>query len=97
MAKKIDLKELADAFRMNISGVAKFLGYSKQALYQMNNGTSGICTRRYYSSLQLLKLQSDKLYQEDLERALEEKQTRERIIQQMCDNVSAINVIKQVE
>lgn len=97
MAKKIDLKELAAMFRMKVNDLAKFMGYSRQALYQMNDGTNGICTDRYYASLKLLKFQSDKIYDADLEKALQQKQERERIIQRMCDNVSAINVLKQIE
>lgn len=97
MKEIIDLREIASAFKMKVGEFASFIGYSRQALYQMNDGTNGICTDRYYASLKLLKFQSDKMYKDDLEKAQRDKQEREKLIQQMCDNVSAINVIKQIE
>lgn len=97
MKKKVNLKEVAVAFGMTITKFAEFLGYSKQALYQLNDGTNGICTSRYYSALRLLKFQSDKMYEDALEKAERDKATREALIQQMCDNVSAIGVIERVE
>ena len=96
MKEKIDLREIAYAFRMKIGEFASFLGYSRQALYQMNDGTNGICTARYYASLKLMQFQSDKMYEDELQKAQRDKQERERMIQPMCDNVGAINVIKQI-
>lgn len=97
MKEIIDLREIASAFKMKVGEFASFLGYSRQALYQMNDGTNGICTDRYYASLKLLKFQSDKMYEDDLEKARRDKQERERLIKQMCDNVSAINVVEHIE
>ncbi|MDE6619705.1 MAG: hypothetical protein K2K74_04280 [Lachnospiraceae bacterium] len=92
MAEKIDLKALAKLFGMNVSELARFMGYTKQALYQLNDGTSGICTERYYKALKQLQFQNEKLYEDDLQEAQLLKQERERYIQQMCRNVSAVNV-----
>lgn len=94
MKEKVDLKELAAGFDMKVGELAEFLGYSRQALYQMNDGTNGVCTGRYYAVLKLLAFQSDKLYEDDLKRALEKKQFRERMVRQMCNSVGAINVVK---
>lgn len=74
MAQKIDLKSVAKQFRMTICGFAKFLGYSKQALYQMNDGTNGICSPRYHAALKLMKFQSDQMYEDDLKEAAKQRQ-----------------------
>lgn len=97
MAKKIDLKALAESFGMKVSELAAFMGYTKQALYQLNDGTSGICTERYYAALKQLQYKNQELYEADLQKAQARKQEREKHIMQMCKNVSAINVIEQVE
>lgn len=34
-------KDLADAFEMKVIELSRFTGYSKQALYQMLDGTNG--------------------------------------------------------
>ncbi|MDE7478228.1 MAG: hypothetical protein K2M91_09815 [Lachnospiraceae bacterium] len=68
MAEKIDLKALAESFGMKVSGLAAFMGYTKQALYQLNDGTSGICTSRYYAALKLLQSQNEKLYEADMQK-----------------------------
>ena len=93
MKGKVDLKELAAAFGMKINELADFLGYTRQALYQMNDGTNGVCTGRYRAALKTLKTESDKLYESDLEKAMELRQTRERMIQQMSENVGGINIL----
>lgn len=96
MAKKVELKELASAFGMKIGELSEFLGYTRQGLYNMNDGTTGICTRRYYSMLKLLKFKSDSIYEDEIALAKKRKQEREKLIQQMCDNVGAINVVERV-
>lgn len=96
MPRKIDLKELASAFGMKVGEFATYLGYTRQALHCINNGEIGICTGRYYSTLKLLKFKSDSIYEEDISAALKRKQDREKLIQQMCDNVSAINVVEHI-
>lgn len=93
----MDIKGIAQTFRLSISGFAKLTGYSRQALYQMADEKTAVCTPRFYSTLKLLKLQSDKLYQDDLEKAQKEKEEREKVILALCKKVSAINVIEQVE
>ena len=96
MAEKVDLKAMSMSFRMKVSELAKFLGYTRQALYQINDGTQGICTDRYHDTLKLLKFQSDQIYEDDLQKAIAAKQEREKYIQQMCNNVGAINVTEQL-
>lgn len=96
MAKKVELKELASAFGMKIGELSEYLGYTRQGLYSMNDGTTGICTRRYYSMLKLLKFKSDSIYEDEVAQAKKRQQEREKLIQQMCDNVSAINVVERV-
>ena len=93
MENKVDLKELAAAFGMKVNELADFLGYTRQALYQMNDGTNGVCTGRYHAALKLLTLQSDKLDEEDLKKAMELRKARERMIRQMGENVGGINIL----
>ncbi len=97
MAEKIDLRALAGSFGMKVSELATFMGYTKQALYQLNDGTGGICTDRYYAALKELQYKNQELYEADLQQAQARKQEREKHIQQLCRNVSAINVIEQIE
>lgn len=97
MAEKIDLKALANSFGMKVSELATFMGYTKQALYQLNDGSGGICTNRYYAALKELRYRNQELYEADLQKAQARKQEREEHIRQMCRNVSAINVIEQIE
>ena len=94
MEKDIDLKEVAKGFKMNVCELATFMGYSKQALYQIFKSEQGVFTRRLYSALKLLKMQSDKIYEEDTRNALESKERRERDIQRMSDKINALNVVK---
>lgn len=96
MVKKVELKELASAFGMKIGELSEYLGYTRQGLYSMNDGTTGICTRRYYSMLKLLKFKSGRIYEEDIALAKKRQQEREKLIQQMCDNVGAINVVERI-
>lgn len=95
MLGKVELRELAAGFGMKVNELAEFLGYTRQALYQMNDGTNGVCTGRYHVALEQLKRQSDKLYEADLERALEAKQAREDMIWQMGENVGGVDVVKR--
>lgn len=96
MAKKVELKELASAFGMKIGELSEYLGYTRQGLYSMKDGTNGICTRRYYSILKLLKFKSDSIYEDEVAQAKKRQQEREKLIQQMCDNVGATNVVERV-
>ena len=97
MAEKIDLRALAGSFGMKVSELAIFMGYTKQALYQLNDGAGGICTDRYYAALKELQYKNQELYDSDLQQAQARKQEREKYIQQMCKTVSAINIIEQIE
>lgn len=56
------LKKLADAYRTNIDGLAKTLGYSRQALYNMvAPGKKSICINRAYAAMKTLRQQSEEL------------------------------------
>lgn len=96
MAKNVELKELASAFGMKIGELSEYLGYTRQGLYSMNDRTTGICTHRYYSMLRLMKFKSDSIYEDEVAQAKKRQQEREKLIQQMCDNVGAINIVERV-
>lgn len=93
----MDLKKIAMIFNHTVTSFCELLGYSRQGLYQMTDGTNGICTPRYYASMKLLKYESDKMYEKDLEFARMKKQERENTISDMCYKAGAINVIEHVE
>lgn len=97
MAQKIELKELATAFGMKVGEFADYIGYSRQGLRNMNDGTTGVCTRRYHAMLKLLKVKSDEIYQEDMNKAATNKFEREYLISKMCENVNALNVAEHIE
>lgn len=94
MEKEINLRQIAKDFNMNVCELATFMGYSKQALYQIFKSEQGVFTRRLYSALKLLKLQSDNIYDEELRKAKESKERREQNIQKMSEKINAFNVLK---
>ena len=86
------LKKLADAYRTNIDGLAKTLGYSKQALYNMvAPGKKSICTNRAYAAMNTLRQQSEDMYLYDLAKAKVDKQEREELLRQMCKKIGVTN------
>lgn len=89
----MDLKEIAKKFNHTVSTFCKFLGYSRQGLYQMTDGTNGVCTPRYYAAMKLLKYESDKMYEEDLKIAEQKRLERESAISDLCEKVGAVNVL----
>lgn len=70
-------KELANAFDMKVLDFARMTGYSKQGIYQMLEKSNGVCTPRLSSTINLLELKSDKIYENDVEIALEKQRKRE--------------------
>lgn len=68
--------KLADAFRMKVLDFAKFTGYSKQALYQMLDGTNGCCSTRMLATVNLLELKSKEILEADIKEA--EKRAEQR-------------------
>ena len=70
-------KELADAFDMKVLDFARMTGYSKQGIYQMLKKSNGVCTPRLLSTIHLLELHSEKMYEKDIEKACERKRKRE--------------------
>lgn len=90
------LKKVADAYRTNIDGLAKILGYSKQALYNMiAPGKKSICTNRAYADMKTLRQQSEDMYLYDLAKAKVEKQEREDLIRQICKKIGVIDVTSE--
>lgn len=90
------LKKVADAYRTNIDGLAKILGYSKQALYNMiAPGKKSICTNRAYAAMKTLRQQSEDMYLYDLAKAKVEKQEREDLIRQICKKIGVIDVTSE--
>lgn len=90
------LKKLADAYRTNIDGLAKTLGYSKQALYNMvAPGKKSICTNRAHAAMKALRQQSDDMYLYDLAKAKIEKQEREELLRQMCKKIGVVDVTSE--
>lgn len=92
----MDLKVVSKKFNHDVSSLAKLLGYSRPALYQMANGKNGVCTPRYYAAMKLLKFESDRMYEEDIKAAEQRKLDREKSIAEMCESVGAINVVERV-
>ena len=86
MDKDIKLSEMAKDFNRTVKDLASFMGYSTQALHKIIICNEGVYTRRFHSSISLLKRESDKIYKEDLKKALDAKERREQYIQRMIDN-----------
>lgn len=89
----MDLKVVSKKFNHDVSSLAKLLGYSRPALYQIADGTNRVCTPRYYAAMTLLKIESDRMYEEDLKAAEQRQLDREDSIAEMCKSVGAINVV----
>lgn len=87
---------MADAYRTNIDGLAKILGYSKQALYNMvAPGKKSICTKRAYAAMKTLRQQSEDMYLYDLAKAKIEKQEREELLRQICKKIGITDVTNE--
>lgn len=78
--QSITPKELADAFDMKVLDLARFTGYSKQGLYQILDGTNGVCSNRMFSTIKLLEMQSKEMLQKDIEMAQKKARAREHAI-----------------
>lgn len=90
------LKKLADAYWTNIDGLAKILGYSRQALYNMvAPGKKSICINRAYAAMKTLRQQSEDMYLYDLAKAKIEKQEREELLRQMCKKIGVVDVTSE--
>ena len=86
MDKDFKLSEMAKDFNRTVKDLASFMGYSTQALHKIIICNEGVYTRRFHSSISLLKRESDKIYKEDLKKALDAKERREQYIQRMIEN-----------
>lgn len=74
--ESINLKDLANVFGMKVIDFAKMVGYSKQGLYQMLKEKNGYCKVRMKSTMELLKLKSQEMYEEDIKKAAEKENCR---------------------
>ena len=90
------LKKVADAYRTNIDGLAKMLGYSRQALYYIvSTGKKQICTNRAYAAMKTLRQKSDDMYLYDMAKANMEKKDREELIRQLCKKLGTVDVMNE--
>lgn len=87
----IDLKIIARAFDMSVTNFSKFIGYTRQALYNATNGKSS--NNRMYASMRMLKRESDLIYQADLERAESKKKDRENAITELSESCGLISPV----
>lgn len=72
------LRDIAKAFGVSVSELAKIVGYSRQALYDMadSNPNRGNRTKQIASSL---REHSQKIYEEELLKAKHAREERDRI------------------
>ena len=92
------LKRVADAYKTSIDGLAKMMGYSRQALYNIvSTGNKNICSARISAAMKNLKQKSDDMYVYDMAKANVEKREREEIIRQLCQKVGTTDVTKKQE
>lgn len=90
------LKRVADAYKTSVDGLAKMMGYSKQALYNIvSPGKRKICSDRILAAMKNLKQKSDDMYVYDIAKANVDKREREEIIRQFCKKVGTIDVTKE--
>ncbi len=90
------LKRIADAYKTNIDGLAKMIGYSRQALYYIASpGKKNICTERIYAAMKNLKQKSDDMYLEDMARANIEKREREELLRKFCKQIGTVDVTEE--
>lgn len=90
------LKKVADAYKTNIDGLAKMLGYSRQALYYIvSPGKKQICTNRAYAAMKTLRQKSDDMYLYDMAKANMEKKDREELIRQLCKKLGTVDVMNE--
>lgn len=78
-------KDLADAFEMKVIELSRFTGYSKQALYQMLDGTNGCCSSRMLATIGLLELKSKEMLLSDLREAMEKAEKRKNVLVSLKD------------
>lgn len=92
------LKRIAEAYKTSVDGLAKMLGYSKQALYYIASpGKKSICTDRMNAAMKSLKQKSDDMYLEDIARANIDKREREELLRKFCKQVGMVDVTNQSE
>lgn len=86
-----DLKEICRVFEMSITDFAKLIGYTRQGLYNAVNGKSS--HGRMYSSMKLLKRESDLIYQKEIEMADQRRKDRENAITELSQSCGLISPV----
>ena len=81
------LLECANAYGMNVKDFAEFMGYSRQALYQANEGTARLDPRRLALAQFKLEAVSEKMLAEETARAKENFAKRNELIEALMDKL----------
>lgn len=90
---EVKLRRLAEAYGTNIDGLAKMLGYTRQALYHMvTPRRKKVCTERINEAVELLKKRSNDMYIKDIARANIDKREREEFLRKFCKQVGIVDV-----
>lgn len=74
------LQELSHSFGMDISEFCKYIGYSRQMLYQASCGTSNMNPGRLAVAIYKLEVLNQKILEKDIETAKEEHNNRNRLL-----------------
>lgn len=77
------LMEIADSFGMNTQDFAAFLGYSRQMIYQVSCGQSGMNKGRLAVAMYKLSVRNEEIRQEEMRRADARFAYRQQLIEQL--------------
>lgn len=77
------VKELANAFGLNVNEFAGVSGYSKQGLYDVIENNKPINDVRFNAFLNHLQLLSNAINEQDIAQARIEKNMRDKLIKQL--------------
>ena len=82
------LLECANAFGMKVKDFAETMGYSRQAVYQANEGITRLDPRRLALAQFKLDAISEKMYAEEKAMAEENFKKRNKLIDELMDRLS---------
>jgi len=77
------VKELANAFGMNVNEFASISGYSRQGLYDVIENNKPVNMVRFNAFIDHLQLCSDSIHGQDIAQARIEKNVRDKLIEQL--------------
>lgn len=86
--KHMWLLECSKAFGMNVKEFAEFIGYSRQALYQANEGIGRLDPRRLALAQFKLEVVSEKMHIEEQAKAEENFKKRNKLIDDIMERLS---------